>query len=222
MSKMDAESSTLGSAAALILDGRLAKSTLFQEKDPHGVLTEWVEPAAAQAVYGFAFTFAGLGQVLVGILEFQRKNVFASNAFLCYGFFWLGTALNGTLQGAGIWTPTVKGAQMAHALWGCITIFFWLQTFILNVALCALFLSLAILFFLLSAAQTHPGITKATGGWGVMVAIISFYIGVAILFIEMYGKEILPVGTFNWNAMKRRFGPVGTKRWSTNADATNV
>ena len=104
------------------------------------------------------------GQVVTGLLEFHRKNVFASNAFLCYGFFWLATALNGTLQGAGIWAPTTKGTQMAYALWGCITVLFWLQTFVINFAVCFLFGGLAILFFLLAASQTNPAIVKVRHG----------------------------------------------------------
>lgn len=53
------------------------------------------------------------GQVITGLLEYQRKNTFASNAFLCYGFFWLGTALNGTMRLAGLWNASPKGNQMA-------------------------------------------------------------------------------------------------------------
>ncbi|KAL4428129.1 hypothetical protein ABPG75_002218 [Micractinium tetrahymenae] len=227
------------------LEARLAQSTLFQAEDPHvrvvpttsnpgplgffsfafccalfmAILLGWVEPSAAFVVHGFAFTFAGLGQVLVGLLEYSRKNVFASNAFLCYGFFWLGTALTGTLTAAGVWAPSAKGSQMQFVLWGIITAFFWAQTVMLNLALFVLFGSLMILFFLLAALQTSPGLAHFTGGWGIMVAIIAFYIGGAVLTLEMAGRAILPFGAFNWTALRRRlrgetFGPVGTRRFA--------
>lgn len=47
--------------------------------------------------------------MITGLLQYQRKNVFSTNAFLCYAFFFFAAALKGTLQGAGIWKHGGRG-----------------------------------------------------------------------------------------------------------------
>src|ERR1700722_2263818 len=39
---------------------------------------------------GYAFFYGGLGQLLAGMWEFKRQNVFGATAFSTYGGFWLG------------------------------------------------------------------------------------------------------------------------------------
>ena len=55
------------------------------------------------------------------------------------------------------------------------TFLLWLCTFNLNVVTSLLFLSLAILFWLLAAAESTPSITKGSGGFGFFVAFLAFY-----------------------------------------------
>lgn len=55
------------------------------------------------------------------------------------------------------------------------TFLLWLCTFNLNVITSLLFLTLAILFWCLAGAESHPGITKGTGGFGFFVAFLAFY-----------------------------------------------
>lgn len=50
-----------------------------------------------------------------------------------------------------------------------------------------------IMFFLLSAGTTRPNIAKAAGWWGIFTSVLAFYIGMAILFEESWGREILPL-----------------------------
>ena len=55
------------------------------------------------------------------------------------------------------------------------TFLLWLCTFNLNVITSALFLTLAILFWCLAAAEMKPSITKGVGGYGFLVAFLAFY-----------------------------------------------
>ena len=57
----------------------------------------------------------------------------------------------------------------------CQTFLLWLCTFNLNVITSLLFLTLAILVWCLAASESHPGITKGTGGFGFFVAFLAFY-----------------------------------------------
>src|ERR1700755_1908405 len=46
--------------------------------------------SAGTAFLGYALAYGGIGQILGGMLEFLRGNVFASTAFSSYGGFWIG------------------------------------------------------------------------------------------------------------------------------------
>lgn len=60
----------------------------------------------------FGFFFGGLCQLIAGVLEYSRKNTFATVAFVSYGGFWMAVALNGTLVAAGVYPTSVKGEEM--------------------------------------------------------------------------------------------------------------
>ena len=104
------------------------------------------------------------------------------------------------------------------------TFLLWLCTFHTNLVTCWLFLSLAILFWLLAGGVTgsctsdagcssaRVTLTKVAGGWGFMVAAVAFYDGTAALMKDVYGKQILPVFPLK-PVNKVSLGDFGTKRF---------
>src|ERR1700679_981590 len=46
--------------------------------------------SAGTAFLGYALAYGGLAQLLAGMWEFRRGNVFACTAFSSYGGFWIG------------------------------------------------------------------------------------------------------------------------------------
>ncbi len=96
------------------------------------------------------------------------------------------------------------------------TFLLWLCTFHTNLVTCWLFLSLAILFWLLAGgvgtSSERVTLTKVAGGWGFMVAAVAFYDGTAALMKDVYGKQILPVFPLK-PVNKVSLGDFGTKRF---------
>ena len=122
-----------------------------------------------------------------------------------------------TLSAAGVFVPTPeKGDQLMLTLWGILTFLLWLCTFHTNIVTCWLFLSLAILFWLLAAgvgtSSNDVTVTKVAGGWGFMVAAVAFYDGTAALMKDVYGRQILPVFPLK-PVNKVSLGDFGTKRF---------
>ena len=63
-----------------------------------------------------------------------------------------------------------------------------------NRALQTVFLSLAILFFLLTAAQEIPTLGLIAGIEGVFCGLSAFYLSIAEVLNEMYKRVVLPIG----------------------------
>ena len=102
---------------------------------------------------GFAFGYGGLVQLLVGMWEVRRNNVFGVVAFGSYGGFWLSLAAYEALTYGGVFTERDPGAVQAMlCAWGILTAALFVQTLRMNVALAVLFSSLALLFFFLAAS----------------------------------------------------------------------
>src|SRR6266704_1797070 len=54
---------------------------------------------------GFALAYGGLVQLLAGMWEFRRNNVFGATAFSTYGGFWIGLGLYALLAEKGSTNP---------------------------------------------------------------------------------------------------------------------
>ena len=85
-------------------------------------------------VWGFALFGGGLAQLIAGILEFKRNNVFALTAFVMYGSFWMSLGTVGIISsiagyfkkdGSSEWIvlyPVDEEAQQAVlCFWGLFT-----------------------------------------------------------------------------------------------------
>ncbi|KAI7846435.1 hypothetical protein COHA_000047 [Chlorella ohadii] len=101
------------------------------------------------------------------------------------------------------------------ALWAFLAFLLWTCTFGTNLALNLLLLMVTILLALESACPSHPHLYRATGIFGIATAALAFYLGAASLYVEMYGREVLPVFPLNWSKVplsKRRAGPMATRK----------
>ena len=169
-------------------------------------------------ILGMGIFYGGLAQVIAGILEYKKGNTFGTTAFASYGFFWLSfVALNwlgvGSSASTGIWpffyrvTPWAVGneALMAYFLmWGLFTLMMFFGTLKKNRALQAIFMSLAILFFLLAAKFALLAYTTMTsadlnlftqiiGVEGIICGLSAFYLAIAEVLNETYGRTVLPI-----------------------------
>ena len=87
----------------------------------------WTEATTEYVTVAFALFFGGLVQLLAGMWEFRRNNMFAATALSSYGGFWLSYGFYVILVSGGTLTPSgPHGLQMMLSLWGILTFLFFL------------------------------------------------------------------------------------------------
>lgn len=142
--------------------------------------------------------YGGIGQVIAGIMEWKKDNTFGTTAFTSYGLFWL--TLVGLLVMPELgWTEASSNVAMGAYLfmWGLFTLVLFVGTLKISRALQVVFASLTLLFFLLSLGDftTNSSITVLAGYVGIFCGFSAIYTGLAQVINELYGKEVLPIGT---------------------------
>lgn len=148
------------------------------------------------AIMGMGLFVGGLAQLLAGMFEFKKNNLFGATAFTLYGAFWLSLV--------AIWIlPAPELAAAANAktmgvylgLWGLFTLYMFFASLTHPVSTRVIFGSLTLLFFLLTAADFSGSHTlKMIAGWeGIFCGLSAFYAAMATVLNDAYGRQILPV-----------------------------
>jgi uncharacterized protein len=141
--------------------------------------------------------YGGIAQIIAGIMEWKKNNTFGTTAFTSYGLFWLTLVGLIFLPKLGLGEATSKPAMAAYFfMWGLFTFVMFLGTLKVNRALQFVFLSLAILFFLL-AARDYLGsaaIGTLAGYEGIICGFSAIYTGLAQVINEVYKKVVAPLG----------------------------
>jgi succinate-acetate transporter protein len=141
--------------------------------------------------------YGGAAQIIAGIMEWKKKNTFGTTAFTSYGLFWL-TLVALVLMGKWGWITAQNDASFGCYLfmWGLFTLVMFFGTLRLNRALQFVFISLAVLFFLLAARHFFgaPGIGTVAGYEGIICGLSAVYAGLAQVLNELYGRVVWPLG----------------------------
>ncbi|CAK5268656.1 unnamed protein product [Mycena citricolor] len=160
---------------------------------------------STNVVVGMSLFCGGLAQFIAGMWEFPRNNAFAGTAFASYGAFWLSFSTI-FIPGSGILEAYGNNVdELNHALglylfsWFIVSFLFLVVTLRKSVAFILLFF-LAMMTFLLLAITKFlpgPGVTKAFGAFGISLAFVAYYIGLAdLLAAEPNPLFTLPLGIF--------------------------
>jgi len=150
-------------------------------------------------ILGMGIFFGGIAQIIAGIEEWKKNNTFGATAFTAYGAFWLTfvalVLIPKTNFGAGLKSNEVS-MGFYLLIWGLFTFFMWIGTLKLNRALQFIFLSLTLLFFLLSISDFtgSAGLRIFAGYEGIICGLSAFYAAAAQILNEVYGRIILPLG----------------------------
>ncbi|MDY0292144.1 MAG: acetate uptake transporter [Desulfuromonadaceae bacterium] len=141
--------------------------------------------------------YGGLGQIIVGIMEWKKNNTFGATAFTSYGLFWLTLVALILLPKTGMVeasSPVAMGFYLT--CWGVFTAVLFLGTFRLNRALQVVFGSLMILFFLLAAADFsgNAALKMIAGYEGIFCGLSAIYTGLAQVINEVFEREVAPLG----------------------------
>jgi len=139
--------------------------------------------------------YGGIAQIIAGMMEFRKGNTFGTTAFTSYGLFWLSlVALIVIPLGNPGFAPDSTAWAAYLFLWGLFTFIMFFGTLKTNRILQTVFLSLAILFFLLALARFIPALLPYAAIVGIFCGFSAFYLSLAEVLNEGRKKAVLPVG----------------------------
>lgn len=146
-------------------------------------------------IVAMGFALGGAAQIIAGIMEFKKNNLFGATAFTAYGFFWWSLII--------IWINPFKGIEAADEismgyyllLWGIFTLFMFIGTLKHNRGIQVVFSSLTVLFFLLAIGDfTGIHIIKTIAGYvGIFCGASAIYNSMAQILNNEYKKTVMPL-----------------------------
>ncbi len=173
--------------------GAFALTTFLLSMVNSGLIPKSTEPV----VFGVALFYGGIVQVLAGMWEFRKGNVFGAVAFSSYGAFWLSFWAYLTLYVGEIKAVNPDDIKIASGwwlmAWGIFTVIMVIASLRTTVLLSGLFMILAVTFFLLAfGALGSPTLTKVGGYFGIATALWAWLLCLAGVAAATFGRPIIP------------------------------
>ena len=152
-------------------------------------------------VWGYAIFFGGLLQIIAGIVEIKRNNIFGFTAFSTYGGFWLSLATAHIIVNDEEVLFNSKAVRAMLVLMGIFTFVMWMCTLVMNVTISILSSLLATTFFLLAGGVNNESVDTAAGWIGMATAATAYWLASVELINDIIGKghEVIPLGRFKLN-----------------------
>ena len=151
-------------------------------------------------ILAMGLAYGGLAQVIAGVMEYKRGNTFGTVAFSSYGLFWWSLVILLILPDSIMYYPQITGASNESMaayffMWGLFTFVMFFGTLKANRAVQFVFMSLAILFFLLTARDLTGNTVLATitGFEGIICGLSAVYTALAEVLNEVHGRTVLPL-----------------------------
>ena len=153
-------------------------------------------------ILAMGIAYGGLAQVIAGMMEYKKGNTFGTAAFTSYGLFWLSLVILKIFPAMNLWeTPSNYAMAAYFFMWGLFTFIMFFGTLKANRAIQFVFMSLAILFFLLTTKELMvawdlAGITEVgtvLGIEGVICGLSAVYTALAEVLNEAHGRTVLPL-----------------------------
>ena len=155
-------------------------------------------------ILAMGIAYGGLAQVIAGMMEFRKGNTFGTVAFTSYGLFWwslVALLVLPSFSFTGISAPTETAMAAYFFMWGLFTFTMFFGTLKTNRALQFVFMSLAILFFMLTIRDLTGNPTlfgeftfgNLTGIEGIICGLSAVYLAFAEVLNEAHQKTVLPI-----------------------------
>lgn len=144
-------------------------------------------------ILAMGICFGGTAQIIAGLMDFKKNNMFGATAFTSYGFFWLSLVLiKADLTGVAVDNTSLA---VYFVLWGIMTFILLLGTLRGNRSLQFVFLTLTILFALIAAgtAMGNGTVMQIAGVVGIICGSSAIYTAGAEILKEQYGRPVLPL-----------------------------
>lgn len=146
-------------------------------------------------VLACALIFGGLAQLIAGFQEMKTGNTFGYAAFTGYGGFWISLALILLGNHFSVVKSSTTDIGWFLVAWTIFTAILWVGSMKVSNVLALTFTGLLIGFILLDLAHFgYPFLTKIAGYELIVTALLAWYVMAHIIYSELFGKDILPVG----------------------------
>ena len=159
--------------------------------------THLIGSGSLPIVFPVAFFYGGLIQIIVGILEIGRGNLFGAVVFGSYGPFWV---IYGAISTwfAKMAPPSSVNAGIALflAMFAVVTFYFFLASLRTDRVLVAIF-ALIFIGLVLLAIGAQSGTLRWTkiGGWvTIAFAVLAWYHAAADIINSTFRRSVLPLG----------------------------
>jgi succinate-acetate transporter protein len=167
-------------------------------------------------ILAMGILYGGVAQVFVSWMEWKKGNTFGTIAFGSYGLFWItiaGLVLMPKLtfiSGAADLAASETSMGWFFFAWFLFTAIMFGGALRINRALQVALFTLAVLLLFLvfrdwaggaASADTLLGVSgtswgKVAGWVGLIPGLTAVYIAVALVWNELYGRVILPIGPY--------------------------
>lgn len=150
----------------------------------------------SSTIIAMALLYGGIAQVIVGIMEWKKKNSFGMLTFGSFGFFWISFATLLMLPALGLAkAPQPVDLAAFLAIWGIFALGLFICTLRMHRLLQITLAAVVLLVALLVAAQlTGSALVLMLGGaMGIIAGALALYMGMGQLINEVYGSRVLPV-----------------------------
>ena len=147
-------------------------------------------------ILAMGIAYGGIAQILACWMEYKKGNTFGMVAFGSYGLFWWSFVFLLILPKMGLATPPDPVSLAAYLfMWGLFTLVMFFASLKLTRGLQVVFISLAVLFFLLTAGELtgNSTITQIAGYEGIFTGLSAVYVGLATVINETYKRNVLRV-----------------------------
>ncbi len=152
-------------------------------------------------VMSWAIFLGGCMQLIAGIIDFKKNNVFGGTAFVAYGFFWIAMSFSWAVSN-GFFGPgpaaafDVHQTGVAFVAYLILTIFMTIGALRTNKVLFFIFLFIDFLFLSLSLSTfgiaTEIAHTMAAAS-ELVISLLSFYAAGANVLNQHFGESFLPL-----------------------------
>lgn len=147
-------------------------------------------------IMAMGLAMGGAIQLIVGMMEWKKNNLFGTMAFTSYGAFWISLILLMILPKMGLGeAPSSVAMGYYLSVWGVFSFGLFVATTKMGKAMMILFGSVVALFALLALANFTGSHTIHTlaGIEGIFCGATALYIAIATLYIEVFKKPLLPL-----------------------------
>ncbi len=146
-------------------------------------------------IVALGLIFGGLAQMIAGFQEFKCGNNFGYSAFVSYGAFWIALGIIFIFNYLGIYKSSGTDVGFFLVAWTLYTAIMWFGALRIHGAMASTFTLLLAGFILLDLSHFgFPGLTPVAACVLIACALNAWYMMASIIYTQVFGKEILPMG----------------------------